>query len=133
MHTIQYFPEMFTDRNFLWLMQTLLACVLVYAGASRTVMHRHTPAGGNDRFLFDCEDLPCWLASFIALLEIIGGLFLLIPGSVWSRELLVQGVAGVMALLMAYTAIYHLRRRGPAAPVIAVFFMALFVIVGYAR
>jgi uncharacterized membrane protein YphA (DoxX/SURF4 family) len=132
MHTIQ-FSDLISERSFLWAMQNLLGCVLVYAGVSRTLMHSQATAEGKEKFVFDCDDLPCWLASFIALLEIVGGLCLLVPAGFWTRDLWVQVVAGVMASLMAYTAYYHMRRKGPAAPVIAVFLMAIFVIIGYWR
>lgn len=131
MHIIQ-FSDVISERSFLWAMQSLLGCVLVYAGVSRTLMRSHA-ADGKEHFVFDCDELPCWLASFIALLEIAGGLCLLVPAGFWTRDLWVQVVAGVMAALMAYTAYYHMRRKGPAAPVIAVFLMAVFVIIGYWR
>lgn len=132
MHIIQ-FPELITERNFLWAMQSLLGCVLLYAGSRKTLTHNHALETGRDWIVFDCDDLPCWISRLIALLEIAGGLCLLVPGGFWTQALYVQLVAGSMALLMVYIAIHHMRRKGPAAPVIAVFFMAVFVIIGYWR
>ena len=125
--------EWFSEGSLLWIMQSLLGCVLVYAGVSRTMMRSQSAAEEHERLVFACEDLPSWLASVFALLELVGGVCLLALGAFQPLGMFAQMVAWLMAPLLAYTALYHLRRRGPAAPVIAAFLMAVFVILGYAR
>jgi hypothetical protein len=69
-------------------------------------------------------------AAAIALLEIAGAAGVLLPFDPWPPYILLRLAAGGLALLMVAAGIYHLRRQESASPTVAIFLLALFVIVG---
>jgi hypothetical protein len=71
----------------------------------------------------------------VGLLEICGAIGVIIPPDLTAHSLAVDYLqirlaAGALALLMVAACIDHLRRPESAAPAIAAFLLALFVIVG---
>jgi hypothetical protein len=64
------------------------------------------------------------------VLEVAGALCLLVPFDVWPAYLLPRVAASFLALLIVVTGAHHVRHKQPTAPIVAVFFLALLVIVG---
>ena len=64
------------------------------------------------------------------LLEILGAVGLLVPLADEGPFFVAQISAGALALLLLAACVHHARRREQTAPILALFFLALFVIVG---
>jgi len=122
--------EFFTHNAMLWVAQISLACVFIYAAFSKAFPRRASATPGAETLLFACDGMPCLLASFIAVLEFAGAVCLLIPYDIWPAYLLPRVAAGALAPLIAITGFHHMRHKLPTAPIVAVFFLALFVLVG---
>ena len=74
--------------------------------------------------------MPCNVVLAIALVELTGALALIVPFNLWQPGILpLLGAAG-LALLTLCACIYHLRRHESAAPIVALFLLTLFVIIG---
>jgi len=74
--------------------------------------------------------MPDELAAAIALLEIVGALGLVIPVDLWPPNVLVLLAAGGLALLAVAVGIYQARRHEHTTPIVTMFLLAVFVIVG---
>jgi hypothetical protein len=74
--------------------------------------------------------MNCTLAKILALLEFAGALCLIVPFDVWPAYLLPRVAASVLAALILVTGIHHVRHKQHTAPIVALFFLALFVLVG---
>jgi hypothetical protein len=110
--------------------QIVLSGVFLFDGLTRVLAHRHPakivpawPAFGSIRLSHE-------LAVAIALAEIGGALALWIPADLWRPGILPQLAAAGLALLAVAGVVYHMRRKEPAAPNLALFLLALFVILG---
>jgi hypothetical protein len=119
-----------TMNGILWIAQILLAGVFLFAGFNKILVyerHKSMPGDGSGS---GCIGLPNGLAAAIALLEIAGALGVVTPVELWpSGNLLLMAATG-LALLTLGACVYHARRKEPTAQIIAVFLLALFVIVG---
>jgi uncharacterized membrane protein YphA (DoxX/SURF4 family) len=120
----------FTTNTMLWAAQISLACILIYAAFSKIVPGRVPAVAGADSLVFACDGMPCMLAWFLAMLEFVGALCLIVPFDVWPAHLLPRVAAGVLALLILVTGIHHVRHKQHTAPLVAAFFLALFIVVG---
>jgi uncharacterized membrane protein len=112
-----------------WLAQMLLAGIFLYAGLSKILAFRRQPTGHAGPSL-RCVELPRAGAFAIGLLEIAGALGLLVPVRYWQPDVLPLLAAAGLALLMAVAFVYHVRRKEPTDPIVGLFLLALFVIVG---
>jgi hypothetical protein len=110
--------------------QLLLSGVFVVDGVSRILAFRRPgralPAGS----WFGSIRLPIELGVSIAVAEIAAALALWVPASLWVPETLALIASAVLALLAVAGSIYHMRRKEPAAPNVALFLLALFVMMG---
>jgi uncharacterized membrane protein YphA (DoxX/SURF4 family) len=113
-------------NSLLWVAQISLAAVFLYSGVSKVVVYerktralRIRAAVGNIGF-----------AAALGLLEIVAALAIVVPADLWPPSILPRIAAAVLAVLALVAARYHARREGPAAPVMALFVTALFVIIG---
>lgn len=113
-----------------WSMQILVAGVFVYAGFSTIFLPARSAHAIAGRPGWQCAGVPCPLAAAIALAEIAGAVCLVLPLDAGHPFLLAQSAAACLALLTAAAALYHMRRREPSAPLIALLLMEMFVIVG---
>lgn len=122
-------------NGLIWIGQIALAAVFFIAGGTKLFAY--------EKLVKKLEDLPRRKtiemsrsrAVLVGLLEIAGAIGVitptaLIPGVLAPDDLIVLLAASGLALLMVVATIYHLRRKEPAAPSIAAFLLALFVIVG---
>jgi hypothetical protein len=64
------------------------------------------------------------------LAEIVGAIGLLVPLGTQEPYFVAQVSAGALALLMLAACVHHARRKEQTAPIVALFFLAIFVIVG---
>jgi uncharacterized membrane protein YphA (DoxX/SURF4 family) len=117
-------------NTFLWIAQTCLAAIFVYAGVKNLLSfqkHELRPSIGPS---FQCIGVSAPTACAIGFAEILGAIGLIIPLSLQDPYLVTQLSAGALALLMIAACVYHARRKEQTAPIVALFFLALFVIVG---
>jgi uncharacterized membrane protein YphA (DoxX/SURF4 family) len=116
-----------------WFAQILVAGVFLIAGLSKILdLQRHASAAGSGPG-FQSNEMPHGLAWAIGLLEIAGALALVVPLNLWRPDILPLVAAVGLALLTLGICFYRARRREPAAPVLAMFLLTLFVIIGHLR
>jgi hypothetical protein len=119
----------------IWIGQLALAAVFLTAGFSKVFVYRKLIKTIEARRKTAPITLPSVQGRIIGILEILGAIGVITPASLTPPALapdylLVRLAASGLALLMVAAAIYHFRRRESAAPAIAAFLLALFVIVG---
>jgi len=120
-------------NTFLWIAQMCLAAIFLYAGIMNLLAfqrHELRPASGPS---FQCIGVSAAAACAIGLAEILGAIGLLVPLASQEPYIVAQVSAGALALLLLAACVYHARRKEQTAPILAVFFLALFVIVGRMR
>jgi uncharacterized membrane protein YphA (DoxX/SURF4 family) len=120
----------FTTDTMLWAAQISLACILFYAAFSKAVPRRTAALPGAQELIFACDGMPCMLAQFLAVLEFVGAVCLIVPFDIWPAHLLPRVAASVLAGLILITGIHHVRHKQHTAPLVAAFFLALFILVG---
>lgn len=120
----------FTTNTMLWAAQISLACVLFYAAFSKVVPRRIASVAGADTIMFACDGMPCTLAYFLAMLEFLGAVCLIVPIDIWPAHLLPRIAASLLAVLILITGIHHVRHKQHTAPLVAAFFLAVFIVVG---
>ena len=113
-----------------WFAQLVLTGVFLFDGFGRFYSYRGRPDPSPARPGFRSIQLPYELAVVVALVEIAGALVLWVPSDLWAPDILPRLGAGLLALLAAGGIVYHFRRQEPAAPNIALFLLALLVIMG---
>jgi hypothetical protein len=122
---------LFTHNTMLWVAQIALACAFFYAAFSKLSATRRVHAHpGGESLLFACDGLPCTFVQLLALLEFACALCLIMPIEIWPAHMLPRIAAAVLTLLITVTVAHHVRHKQPTAPIVALFFLALLVIVG---
>jgi uncharacterized membrane protein YphA (DoxX/SURF4 family) len=116
-------------NGLLWIAQLILAAVFFVAAFGKLFAYEKLSmvvesAKGKPVVLSHRE------AILVAIAEIAGAVGVLMPNSVAPPHLVVLCAASWLALIMVGAGIYHVRRRESAAPNVAVFLLALFVMVG---
>ena len=117
--------------------QFLLTSLFLLDGVSRILAVRRpqelSPAGPHSSSgpWFASIRLRSDLAATVGAAEIALALLLWVPLSLWQAAALPLLASAMLALLAIAASIYHMRRKEPAAPNIALFLLALFVILGY--
>lgn len=117
-------------NSLLWMAQILLAGTFLYAGFSKILVYRRqvtvvqTPSGAG------CVGMPDEWAAAIAFLEIAGALCVVVPVDFWPPHTLIRLAAIGLALLAVVVGIHQARRHEHTSPTIAMFFLALFVVIG---
>jgi uncharacterized membrane protein YphA (DoxX/SURF4 family) len=114
----------------LWIAQILLAAIFLVTGFTKVFAYNKLIDTVEARMKGGAAGISRGLASFIGLAEIAGALGVLTPAALVPAHLVVRLAAAGLALIMVLAGIYHLRREEPAAPTVALFLLALFVIVG---
>ena len=122
-------------NSLLWIAQLLLAGGFFFTGTVKLFAYERLAGTLGARSRAGKIGLPRALAAVVGLLEIAGAVGVILPPA-WTPAalepgyLLVRLAAGGLALLMVVAGIYHLIRREEAAPAVAAFLLALFIIVG---
>jgi uncharacterized membrane protein YphA (DoxX/SURF4 family) len=119
-----------TMNTLLWIAQILLGGIFLFTGASKLFAYQKLVKTLEGRSKGGQIGLSRGQAAAIALLEIAGAAGVLLPFDTWPPYILLRLAAGGLALLMVAAGIYHLRRQESASPTVAIFLLALFVIVG---
>jgi uncharacterized membrane protein YphA (DoxX/SURF4 family) len=117
-------------NGLLWIAQILLAGVFLFTGASKLFAYEKTIKTLESRSKGGPIGMSRGQAAMVALVEIAGALGVLTPAALVPAHLVVRLAAGELGLVMVAAGIYHLRREESAAPNVALFLLALFVIVG---
>ncbi|MGD0730842.1 MAG: DoxX family protein [Terracidiphilus sp.] len=117
-------------NTLLWIAQMLLAGMFLFAGFSKLFAFAGQNRDWQTRSIFGGGGMPRWLAAAIALLEIAGAVCVLLPFDLWPPDIFLRMATAVLALLAIIALICHGRRKEPAAPIVALFLLAMFVIVG---
>jgi len=112
-----------------WIAQILLAAVFLFAGFGEIFSYRSRAKVPPGRPSLGFPGLPYELAFAIGVVEIAGALALVVPIDLWPPDILPRLAAAGLGVLAIAGGIYHLRRRESAAPSVALFLLALFVIV----
>ena len=114
-----------------WFAQLLLAGIFLFAGLSKFFAFQSQVSAPWSALNCTCIGMTRKAVCAIAILELAFALALI--GSLNHRlpEFLPLLAASGLALLMTAAGIYHDLRRESAAPVVALFLLALFVIVGH--
>ena len=90
----------------LWIVSILVALVFVAAGVNHAT-RRDTPRPGMEWMLA----VPTPLLTTIGILEILGGVGLILPRITGVAPWLTPLAASCLAVLMILAAVFHLRRR----------------------
>jgi len=117
-------------NTFLWIAQMCLAGIFLYAGVMNLLAfqrHELRPTSGPS---FQCIGVPALVACAIGFGEILGAAGLLVPLGTQEPYLVAQVSAGALGLLLLAACLYHALRKEQTAPIVALFFLALFVVVG---
>jgi hypothetical protein len=113
-----------------WLAQILLTGVFLFDGWSRIFSFRREAKPLPSKPGFGSIRLPYELDVAIAVAEIAGALALWVPANLRPPDIFPRVAASALALLAVAGSIYHMRRKEPAAHNLAVFLLAVFVILG---
>jgi hypothetical protein len=93
-------PDFVRNNRLLWTLQTLLAALFVFTGVLKLMMPADQLTAGG----------PAWVSAgllrFVAVMEILGALGLILPGLVGvRRELTPLAAAGLVIIMIGATAI----------------------------
>ena len=121
-------------NGFIWIGQMALAAVFLASGTFKLFAFTPPMQALESRTHFRIAMTPI-RARIIGLVEVLLAFGVLMPdmytpGGMVPEYVIARSCAAVLALLMAGAAIYHTRRKVPAALDISIFLLALFVIVG---
>ena len=117
-------------NGLLWIAQVALAITFLLTAGSKLLAYEWLMIKVEKRSKGRLAGISRTQAALIALAEIAGALGVVSPPSLEPHHLLIRLAAGGLALLMVAAGIYHLRRNEEAAPAVALFLLAVFVIVG---
>lgn len=113
-----------------WSAQILLAGVFFIDGFRRIFVcsqqAESRPSGPGRNGI----TMPIWAACIIGLVEMACAAGLVVPVHSWQPNILPMLAVGVLFILTGASLIYHIQRKQPAAPVVALFLLVLFAIVG---
>ncbi len=111
-------------------MEFLLAGVFLCAGLAKIFSYNRKASEPGNEESSGLMGLPYTWAALIGLFETAAALALIAPVPALLSPTFVLTAATALALLMVAASVYRVRRQQSAAPTIALFLMALFVIVG---
>jgi len=119
----------------IWTGQIVLATVFFIAGLLKLVAYKQLVHTLEVRRKTVPIRITTAQGRIVGVLEIAGAIGVIMPPAFTPAPLatdyrLILIAAGCLALLMVAATVYHFRRRESAAPSIATFLLALFVIVG---
>ena len=117
-------------NTILWIAQLGLAAIFFYAGIKNLLAfqkHDLRAAAGPS---FQWIGVSAPTACAIGFAEILGAVGLVVPLGSQDPYILAQLSAGGLELLLIAACIYHARRNEHTSPLVGLFFLAVFVIVG---
>ena len=112
-------------NRLLWVLQVLLAVLFLIAGGSKLVMSAAELTGQTP--------LPAWFLRLIGVLEILGGLGLVLPGILRIRTALTPIAAAGLFIIMIGAVAVTMQTMGSAPAVFPFVTGALVLFVAYGR
>ena len=119
-----------TVSDLIWDSQLLLSGVFLFAGFSRILALGRRESVPATLAGIGLNGLPPRATLAVAIFEIAGAVALVLPMNSWPPYLLAQLAAAALALLTVVAIIHQARRQEFAAPSVALFLLALSVVVG---
>lgn len=121
-------------NGLLWIAQIILAITFLVTGTGKVFAYARLMDVVEKRSKGGPVEMSRGLAALIGIAEIVGALAVIVPpaftpADLGSDYLLIRLAATGLALIMVLAGIYHLRRRESAAPAVALFLLALLVVV----
>jgi|HubBroStandDraft_1064217.scaffolds.fasta_scaffold12168_2 hypothetical protein len=117
-------------NELLWIAQILLAGIFLAAAAGKLLAFEKVVQVVETRSKGRAVGMTRSQAALIAMAEIAGAIAVVLPIRLDPPHLVTIAAAAWLGLLMVATGIYHVWRQESAAPDVALFLLALFVIVG---
>lgn len=122
-------------NTLIWIGQIALAAVFLITGFSKLIAYKKLVSTLELHPRFAPITMSPGMGRMVGLLEVLCAIGVMMPTEITPEPLayeylLVRLAAACLAVLMVGASIYHVRRRESAAPAIAAFLLALFVIVG---
>ncbi len=117
-------------NTLLWIAQIILAGVFLFTGFSKIFAYGQVVKAVEARSKAGKIGMSRGQATLVGLVEALGAAAVLVPVDMWPPYVFLRLATAGLALLMVAASIYHIRRQESAAPSIALFLLALFVIVG---
>lgn len=114
----------------LWILQVLMALLFLFAGGTKLILSAEAlsqPATPDQVML------PVWLIRFIGVFEFLGGLGLLLPGLLKTRQYLTPLAALGLAIIMIGAVVFTVVGGAIQIAVINVVFLLLLLFIAYAR
>jgi uncharacterized membrane protein YphA (DoxX/SURF4 family) len=118
-------------NNLDWFAQILLAGIFLFFGLSKILATQRQKRAPQANATWNGAGLPRTTACAIALVEILCALALVVPVRSWRPDLPPLLAAAGLALLLLAACTYHIRRREHAGLSVALFLLALFVVIGH--
>jgi hypothetical protein len=113
-----------------WFAQILLAGVFFIDGIRRIfVCSQQTesrPSGSGSNVIA----MPIGVACIVGLVEMACAAGLVVPVHSWQPNLFPMLATAIIFVLVGASLIHHIQRRQPSAPVVALFLLVLFAIIG---
>ncbi|MGA2632680.1 MAG: DoxX family protein [Terracidiphilus sp.] len=117
-------------NGLLWIAQILLAGAFLFTGASKILAYDKLVKVVEAKSKGGKIGMSRQQAALVGIAELVGAVGVVVPVDIWPPDVLLRLAAAGLALLMVAAGIYHIRRQESAAPSVALFLLALFVIVG---
>jgi uncharacterized membrane protein YphA (DoxX/SURF4 family) len=112
----------------IWIVQVLLAIAFIGAGLVHATQGKKPPRG-----MEWMSAVPASFLTTIGVLEVAGGIGLIVPEATGILPVLTPLAAAALALVMVFAALFHLRRPGETSNVafnIVLGLIAVFVALG---
>ena len=110
----------------LWIIQALLGLLFLFSGAMKFVM----PVAEMTK---DMPSMPGWFLHFIGVMEILGGLGLILPSLLRIRPVLTPLAAAGLVIIMIGATVITLSTMGVGAAVLPLIVGILCAFVAYGR
>ena len=114
----------------MWTAQGILAVTFLTTGVSKLLAFGRVKSFLGRKLKGGPIGISTGQGASIGVLEVSGALGLLVPAFAVPDYMTVILAAAGLGLLMVCAAVYHFRRKEPAAPDIALLLLTIFVIVG---
>jgi len=114
----------------LWILQVLMALLFLFAGGTKLIMSAEAlsqPTTPNQVML------PVWFIRFIGVFEFLGGLGLLLPGLLRTRQYLTPLAALGLAIIMAGAVVFTIIGGAISVAVVNVVILLLLLFIAYGR
>ena len=112
-------------NRLLWVFQILLALLFLFAGGSKLFM--------SAADLTAQSPMPVWFLRFIGVMEVLGGLGLVLPGILRMQTALTPLAAAGLSIIMIGAVVTTLQTMGPTMAAMPLVTGALTIFVAYGR